>query len=164
MICSLFSPEEVLIPVIIEELTGLFGPTDWVSPALFFDKSRYYESEMGWPLHRRFVSFTELIDPASLVDIKLKTNELESQYAEGGKRRVNIDPGYVALERVVLATGKNYAHRIYLGKGIYGDLTLIYKKGSYRPLEWTYKDYAGPEIIGYLNEIRRRYMDQLRRK
>ncbi len=77
-------------------------------------------------------------------------------------RRVNIDPGYIALERLVLATGKNYTHRIYLSKGIYADLTLVFHQGSFQTLAWTYRDYADTVVIGYFNEIRERYKNQLR--
>jgi hypothetical protein len=162
LIASLFSPEEKILEEVIHELQGVSGSTDWVSPPLFFDRTRYYEKEMGWPLHRRFVSFKSLIRPEAIVDIKLQTNELEKRYVQGGKRRVNIDPGYIALERLVLATGKNYTHRIYLSNGIYADLTLVFHQGSFQTLAWTYRDYAEPVVIGYFNEIREHYKNQLR--
>ena len=94
--------------------------------------------------------------------LKLKTNEIEQQHLIDGNRRLNIDPGYISPERLILATGKNYVHRVYLKKGIYADLTLVFQKGSFRPLKWTYPDYAAPEIIGFFNEIRERYMVQIR--
>ncbi len=164
LICSLFSAEQGLIGLVVEQLAGLFGPVDWMSPPLFFDKSRFYEPEMGWPLHRRFVSFQDLMDPGQIVDAKLKTNEIENMYLREGRRRINIDPGYLTPERLILATGKNYTHRVYLNRGIYADLTLIYRKGSYRPLEWTYPDYASAEIVSYFSEIRTLYMKQLRER
>ena len=164
LISSIFSPEKSLIMKIIEELEKRFGPIEWISPELFFDKSKYYAKEMGWPLYRRFISFRDLIKPESIVSIKLYTNKIEDKYSVNGNRRVNIDPGYICLERLVLVTGKNYTHRIYLSNGIYADLTLIYKKKSFRPLDWTYPDYADPTIISYFNEIRQRYIEQLRKK
>ena len=114
LIVSLFSQEKSLIDEVILQLEGMFGHTDWISPELWFDRTRYYEREMGWPLHRRFVSFENLILPEDLVDIKIRTNGVEDRYRTDEKRRINIDPGYVAMERLVLATGKNYTHRIYL--------------------------------------------------
>jgi hypothetical protein len=162
LICSLFSPEERVVTQCLKDLVDLFGPTDWVSPALFFDRTRYYEKEMGWPLHRRFVAFRDFIRPEALVDAKIKTRELEERYAQGGKRRVNADPGYLSLERLVLATGKNYTHRIYLSKGVYADLTLVFQRGTFRGLEWTYRDYASPEMIEAFNGIRERYKARLR--
>jgi hypothetical protein len=161
LISSIFSPNEQLIDTLIERLEGMFGPLEWRSPLLLFDRTRYYEKEMGWPLQRRFVSFRDLIRPESLVEVKLRTNALEQMFVREGKRIVNIDPGYVCLERLVLATGKNYTHRIYLGKGIYADLTLVFHKGTFRPLEWTYRDYADEGLISQFNEIRGRYKEQL---
>jgi len=162
LISSLFSPSKELINEVIRELEQMFSSTDWISPKLFFDRTKYYAREMGWPLHRRFVSFEKLIRPLDIVEIKITTNKVENGYLQDGRRRVNIDPGYISLERLVLATGKNYTHRIYLWKGIYADLTLIFQKGSFRPLQWTYKDYASPEIIDFFNDVRERYKRQLR--
>jgi hypothetical protein len=162
LISSLFSSQANMIEQVIPELEGLFGPTDWISPALLFDRTKYYEKEMGWPLHRRFISFKTLIRPEEIVEIKQKTNALEKKYAQGGKRKINIDPGYIVLERLILATGKNYTHRIYLSKGIYADLTLIFQRGSFSPLAWTYKDYSDPEIIGFFNGVRETYKKQIR--
>ena len=133
LIASLFSHEKALIDLIIHELEKAYGPHDWVSPELCFDRTQYYAREMGWPLHRRFISFEKLIRPEELVEIKLATNRMEEKYLQADKRRVNIDPGYISLERLILATGKNYTHRIYLTKGIYADLTLIFHDKSFRP-------------------------------
>ncbi len=162
LICSLFSPEEGLVTQCLHELEGIFGPTDWVSPPLFFDRTRFYEREMGWPLHRRFASFREFIRPDALVEAKIRTQEMEERYAREGKRRVNVDPGYLSLEKLVLATGKNYTHRVYLSKGIYADLTLVFQRGTFRGLEWTYRDYGSPEMIEVFNGIRERYKARLR--
>lgn len=162
LISSLFSPEEALIDKVIQEMEGHFGPVDWVSGNLFFDRTRYYENEMGWPLHRRFISFFKLIRPDSIVDIKQITNELEKEYLVNKKRKINVDPGYISLERLVLATGKNYIHRIYLEKGIYADLTLIFHDGTFKPLAWTYPDYADEKVIGFFNMVRSGYLQHLR--
>jgi hypothetical protein len=162
LICSIFSPEEGLILECMHDLAELFGPADWVSHGLFFDRTRFYEREMGWPLHRRFVSYGRLIRPNRIVEAKISTSRLEEKYARQGKRRVNIDPGYISLERLVLATGKNYTHRIYLSKGVYADLTLVFQKGAYRSLPWTFPDYASSEMIEIFNAIRSRYKAQLR--
>lgn len=162
LICSLFSSDEKLIDRVIDELRADYGPTDWVSPSLFFDCTEYYAREMGWPLHRRFISFEHLIRPEDIVEIKLATNRVEDRCLQDQKRGINIDPGYISLERLVLATGKNFTHRVYLSKGIYADLTLIFQKGSFGVLQWTFKDYADPQIIGYFNELRVRYKSQIR--
>jgi len=162
LIASLFSPDKEIIDRTIGEVTDIFGPVDWISPELFFDRTEYYAKEMGWPLHRRFVSFEELVALERLVEIKLKTNEVERRYLREGKRLVNIDPGCISAERLILVTGKNYIHRVYLAKGIYADLTLVFKGGSFRSLEWTYKDYSDPKMIEYFNRIRMEYMKRLK--
>jgi hypothetical protein len=162
LISSLFSPEKQVIEAAIDDLSQIFGPVDWVSSDLRFDRTTYYAKEMGWPLFRRFISFAELIPPDRLVDIKLETNGVEQRSLQDGNRAVNIDPGYISPERLILATGKNYIHRVYLSKGIYADLTLIFKKGSFIPLQWTYPDYGDPEIIELFNGVRAQYMAQLR--
>lgn len=162
LIASLFSPQKELIDQIIQEMEPVFGPVDWKSRDLFFDRTTYYAREMGWPLYRRFISFERLIRPEDLIEVKLKTNHIEKQYLELDKRRINIDPGYIALERLILATGKNYTHRIYLGQGIYADLTLIYQRGTFQPLEWTYRDYSDPEMIDCFNRLRESYKNQIR--
>ncbi|MCP4666864.1 MAG: DUF4416 family protein [Deltaproteobacteria bacterium] len=163
LISSLFSPEKDLIDRVIGDLEKPFGPVDRIGPECFFDRTEYYAREMGWPLYRRFISFGRLAPPDHLAEIKLKTIGIERKYLRDGKRLVNIDPGYISPERLILATGKNYVHRVYLSKGIYADLTLVFQKGSFRPLQWTYPDYAEEEAISLFNEIRKQYMEQLRR-
>lgn len=159
---SLFSAEKNLIDNAVEELIELFGPPEIITPWMMFDRTRYYEKEMGWPLHRRFITFRELISPEELVEKKLETNKIEEKYSKEGKRRINIDPGYICLERLVLATGKNYTHRIYLSRGIYADLTLVFNKGTFKPLEWSYRDYSDEESIEFFNSEREKYKNQLR--
>ena len=160
-ISSLFSPEKEFMDQVIKQLEDICGPVDWVSPELFFDRTRYYAGEMGWPLHRRFISFKNLAPPDRLVQLKHKTNGLEQQTVTGEKRKINIDPGYVSPERLILATGKNFTHRVYLSQGIYADLTLIFQKGCFSPLPWTYPDYADPAIIELFNQVRKHYMQVL---
>lgn len=162
LIASLFSRDRVIIKSVIDILSETIGPVDWISPEVLFDRTRYYEKEMGWPLYRHFISFRDLIATDYLVNIKLETNRIEQGFLHDGSRQINIDPGYVSPERLVLATGKNYVHRIYLSKGIFADLTLVYKRKSFRALEWTYPDYADPQIISLFNEIRNQYMEKLK--
>ena len=143
-------------------LTNQLETVDWVSPELFFDRTRYYAGEMGWPLYRRFISFEDLTSPERLVQLKHKTNGLEQQTVTNEKRKINIDPGYISPERLILATGKNFTHRVYLSQGIYADLTLIFQKGCFTPLPWTYPDYADPAIIQLFNQVRENYMKALK--
>jgi hypothetical protein len=159
---SLIFSHPALETVVFQELAGLLGPPDLVSARLQFDQTQYYSPEMGPELHRRLAVFLHLAEPAELCQWKTYTNNIESRLSLGGRRLVNIDPGYLARERLILATGKNYTHRLYLGQGLYGDLTLIYQKGAWLPLPWTYPDYAGPQLLDFFSRARKKYLWQLR--
>ncbi len=162
LVIGLFMHEKGVFERAVPELVPPFGPVDMVSAWFPFNETDYYVDEMGSPLFRRFVVFSKLIAQDRLAEVKVFTNALEGRLSREGKRTVNVDPGYVAAERFVLATGKNFTHRIYLGSGIYGDLTLVYHKGQFQPLHWTYPDYAGEPIRGFLQTVRARYMYQLK--
>lgn len=144
-------------------LSDRCGKPEYISRLELFDYSDYYEKEMGAPLIRRFVFFETLIPPEELPALKLFSNDIEERFCREGKRRVNIDPGYLALSHLILATGKGYSHRPYLRDGVYADLTLIYAHGAFQPLPWTYPDYASPSMLLMLNNIRQRYLVQLGR-
>jgi len=148
----------------IEDLRLDFGEIEWMSERLPFDFTHYYTPEMGGNLLRRFITFERLISREALAEIKLATNRLEEKYAASdGNRRLNIDPGYVCLEHVILATTKGYSHRPYLRDGIYADLTLIYRNKSFHPLEWTYPDYRQEMVIHLFNQFRKKYLEDLKR-
>lgn len=149
---------------LIRALEVELGGVDLVSERLPFDHTRYYEREMGSALHRRIISFRDLVAADSLVEVKLKAQALEVCFAGScGRRRVNLDPGILGLNNFVLATHKGYAHRIYLGRGVYADLALIYHKGGFHPLEWTYPDYASATMLNLLDQIRSVLVWQRRR-
>ena len=164
LVIGLFMKEKRLIEKIPAELIKAFGSVDMVSPWFPFDYTDYYEPEMNAPLFRRMLTFKELIKQSSLADIKTLTNEIESNYSREEKRLVNIDPGYMLQERFVLATGKNFAHRIYIGKKIYADLTLIYTKGEFKKLPWTYPDYSNKKMLSFLRQVRKKYVADLKNK
>jgi hypothetical protein len=159
---SVISAAPERIARVLVELADRYGPMDFVSAVLPFDYTDYYYAEMGAPLRRRFASFVRLVSQRDLVRIKEETNEVERKTSEGGRRSVNIDPGYLLAERLVLATGKNCAHRIYLDHGIYADLTLVFHQKAYRPLPWTYPDYGDERVLGWLRFLRQKYLLQLR--
>lgn len=149
-----------------EALQRILGPLDYRSQTIKFDFTDYYQRDMGPDLKRRFVSFERLIDPTALSRIKLITNRLERRLSKDIKsvrRAVNIDPGYITGAKLVLASTKDYSHRIYLEKGIYAEVTLYYKKGSFRYWDWTYPDYKTEDYIRIFNEIRSIYMRQKHR-
>ncbi len=136
-------------------LAALFGPITIRSKTLDFDFTSYYEQEMGLNLLRFWTGFEKTVQPERLYEFKLATNNLEQKFASHGKRKVNLDPGILSLHNLILATTKNYAHRIYLGHGIYAELTMIYHSGRYRPLEWTYPDYKTETCQEFLARCRK---------
>jgi len=160
---SIIFAEEDILNLAMEDLRKAFGEIDWISGRLHFDFTDYYAKEMGEALLRHFVTFKELIPMDRLPAIKHLTNRLEEKYeGQGGNRQINIDPGYVCLEHVILATTKGYSHRPYLRDGIYADLTLVYRNKSFQALEWTYPDYRQEEVIRLFNRIRKSYSDDLK--
>jgi len=144
------------------ELASYIGRIEDATKLIPFTYSTYYDSEMGGNLSRMFLLFEPLLHRDLLPDIKLKTNAIERLLSANGKRTVNIDPGYIALEHVILATTKGYSHRVYLNKGIYADLTLMFQNGTYRTLEWTYPDYRETETISMMNKWRDIYKRMLK--
>jgi hypothetical protein len=141
-----------------------FGPLDMVSSWLPFDQTDYYAAEMGSPLSRRLAAFKDLIDQDALDRAKTTTNAIETAFSLEGRRRVNLDPGYLLAERFVLASGKNHAHRIYIGSGIYADLTLIYRHSGFKPLPWTYPDYRDKRLQQFLLRVRAKYLHDLKQR
>jgi len=110
-------------------------------------------------------SFETLLAPEALASVKRQTNTLERAFAswdgQGWRRRVNLDPGYVDLAKLVLATTKDRQHRLYLGQGMYAEVTLRFTGGHFVPWEWTYPDYRTPEYLSFFDTVRQRYRQQL---
>jgi hypothetical protein len=118
---------------------------------------------MGEGLMRRLITFEDLLDPERLPEVKRYTDKLEAHYTNSeGNRMINLDPGYITLYQLILATNKRFAHRLYLRDCVYADLTLIYKKKSFQPLAWTFPDYGSADMIGIVNRLRERYRIQLK--
>jgi hypothetical protein len=162
LIVSAFAPQDALLQEAREALASRWGAVDYESELLPFGHTTYYASEFGSGLVRRIWSFASLVDPAALAQIKLQTNDLEQCWSLQERRQVNLDPGYVSMAKLVLATTKNHGHRIYLDDGIYAEVTLQYRDGAFRAWSWTYPDYASPRYCALFEEIRRRYVTQLR--
>jgi hypothetical protein len=159
------SGEETLLAA-EKELESKLGKISLRSGIIPFDHTDYYEAEMGGGLLRRWVGFEKTRLPSELAPAKVTTNAIEDKFTKNGGRRtgrrVNIDPGYAELAKVVLASTKDFGHRIYIGEGIYAELTLIYCKGEgYKGLPWTYPDYQGKEGGKFLSELRNQLKDEI---
>ena len=131
-----------------------FGPMDAATEPTPWTQSKYYEEEMGSSLWRQFVAFERPVSPGDLARVKRRSNALEERWRDASGRRVNIDPGVLDLNKVILASTKDAAHRIYLGEGIYAEATLRFERGSFRPYAYTYPDYAAPEAVDFFNAVR----------
>jgi hypothetical protein len=135
-------------------LEAAFGQVLRETPSTHWEYSDYYAGEFGRPLMRRFLFFRDLIEQGALMDIKLRSIQLEAGMSMAGKRLVNLDPGYLTGSKVVLSSTKDYSHRIYLGRGIYAEITLYFKHGMFRPHVFTYRDYREGENLRLFGEMR----------
>ena len=150
---TLFS-EKVIFDKVFPVLQNNFGDILFQSNIRPWEYSDHYNKELGTPIYRNFIFFNAIIDPSVLADIKLLTNDMEAFYSHAGKRQINLDPGYITLAKVVLASTKNYSHRIYLGKGIYAELALFYKGHQFVAMPYTYNDYKDQTYLLMLMKVR----------
>jgi hypothetical protein len=168
LICGMISARVELFDAALKALAARFGPPDLLSEVMPFDFTHYYDQQMGSPLYRRFAALERLIDPSALVEAKLATNAIEAVFAARGggcpARPINLDPGYIESSKLVLASMKNFSHRIYLAGGVYGEVTLMYHKGRWDALPWTFPDFASPRYHPFLTAARQRLMGSARKE
>ena len=161
LICGLIYPPQGLVEEAKRLLLDAYGPVDMKSEPAPVKRADRYAEEMGSALERRFISFLDLIDPAELPAKKVATNQIEAQLAVGGGRTVNVDPGYVTRDHLLLATTRPAAHRPYLGRGVYAEMTYLWRRGGFEPLEWTYPEYREPDHRAFFDAVRNRYLEQV---
>ena len=157
------------IPEVEQRLTDTYGAIDHRSEVIPFDFTDYYDADMGDLIDRVFFSFERLIEADQLPEIKRQTNELEEVLAPllktsatNVKRPVNLDPGYIEQGKVILASTKNFYHRIYLGRGIFGEVTMHFKNNTYQFFPWTYPDYQSKDYQEFFLRVRQILRSQLR--
>ena len=157
LICGMISAHRELFGRAAADLSHCFGAVDLISEIMPFDMTHYYDDEMGAPLSRQFVSFAQSVRPDVLADVKLKTNEIEAAISASqadGRRAINLDPGCVTPASLILASCKNFSHRIYLGRGVYAEVTMMYRAGNWEPLAWTFPDFASGRYDAFLTGAR----------
>jgi len=165
LIMGMISPNVDLFDQLTQTLVEKFGPVDLKSNVFNFDKTDYYEEEIGKDLKRQFLSFCELIETRELVEIKLFTNSLEEKFSlsrDEPSRLINLDPGYLDCTKLVLANTKDSPNRIYLRETIYAEITLYFSQGTFKFRPWTFPDYKTREYIETFNQIRKLYISQRR--
>ena len=165
-IVAILAIDEDALLVARELVTQRLGDVDILSPVWPFTNTKYYAKEMSDNLFRQIVSLTKLGHPDRLIELKLASNSVElddaSNRNRGLRRAINLDPGYITPAKLVLATTKDYSHRVYLGQGIYAEATLHYHAGSWIAWPWTYPDYAVSTYHDFFAQVRSRLLDQLR--
>jgi len=162
LFCGLIFRSEEYLKKAKHALEKRFGDIDSQSQIIKFNYTDYYEKEMGKGLKRQFVSFRPLINPESLTKAKLYTLKIEKKMSRNKQRLINIDPGYLNEAKVVLASTKDFSHRIYLKHGIFAEITLIYHKKTFQVLSWTFPDYRTPEYHKIFYQIRDAYRQQIK--
>lgn len=165
LICGVIYKEEALYEEVKKRLEAEWGRVDTEGPTYPFDLTGYYEDEMGSGLVRRFLSFEVLVPPESLPEAKLLAIELEAlirQERGVTGRPVNIDPGHLTASAVIMATAKDFAHRIPLGRGIYAHLEFLFTRTGVRTLDWTYPDLRRESCQAYFRSVRELYLERLR--
>ena len=149
------------------ELSAEWGAVSFRSEVWPHEFTDYYAAEMGGPLRRQFLAFQRWIDPGQLAAIKLRTNAMERRVVGLGRwpaaRPVNLDPGYITPSKLVLASCKDYTHRIYLGQGVYAETTLGYTGGRWLSYAWTYPDYQTAEYQAFFDLVRSDLLERRRR-
>ena len=153
--------DRIQLNKVIEIFSDRFSAVDSESDIIPFDMTDYYHPEMGSPLFRKFISFQQLIHPQQLSGIKIFSNRVEAQFSDRGRRRFNIDPGFVSEANVILATTKNHYHRIPLQEGVYAHMEYTIRKKKVVPLEWTYPDFKKKEYMNFFNRLISLYKQQV---
>lgn len=138
----------------VEKLRSFLSPFDLKSEVISFSYTDYYENEMGAGILRCWLACTKLSDPADLAGWKLRTDKIERELSTDGRRRINLDPGFVGLSKVVLASLKDHPQRIPLHAGVYAEIELIFNNGEWDDLPWTYWDYADTPAKDFLRRVR----------
>jgi hypothetical protein len=167
LVCGVISARDAAFERAEARLAEAFGEIASRSPRFPFDFTDYYEPEMGPGLRRGFVAFRSLVDPSTLAAAKIRTNALEREISAelgggAGGRPVNLDPGCLTSAALIMATAKDFAHRIPMRDGIYGHLELLFTRAGVRLLDWTYPDFGRPGVQAFFIAERRRLLADLR--
>ena len=166
LIIGILVADQTCLNAAVESLKAAFGNIDFASEVWAFDQTEYYKDQAGDNILRQFITIEKLIGPAKLARIKLKTNKIELKLSEklntNLPRPVNLDPGIMEPSKLILASTKNFSHRIYIGKKMYAEVTLIFDKGIWRSFEYTFPDYKQRHYFDFFSKVRKRLVEQLK--
>jgi hypothetical protein len=161
-VCSCLAADPDLLPSVRDALTAEFGPIALSSEPFDFDTSDYYREEMGERLRRTWFCFRELCRPERLVEARHLTGRVEADLAEAGRRRVNLDPGYLDLGKLVLASLKEAPDKIYLGQGVWAHTCLRFRFGGFTAPDHSFPDFRDGRFDAFMLEARELYRRLLR--
>jgi len=166
LIVGILAADEDCLAQSIQAISTELGTVDQSSQVWPFTQTHYYDREIGTHILRQFVSLDQLVCPGDLAQIKHQTNALEQDMARAldypTPRPVNLDPGYIEPSKLVLASTKNFSHRIYIGKNMYAEVTLIVDKGQWSALRYTFPDYRQSDYYAFFEQVRQRLRSQLK--
>jgi hypothetical protein len=166
LLLAAFSRHAVALEWAQKKAIDVWGPIAAASEPFSFAETEYYEPTMGPGLAKCFWAFERRIDPAELVEVKLQTNAWEAEYAKQADHRearpLNLDPGYLTPAKLVLASTKDHAHRLYLARGIFAEVTLSYKNRHWQAHPWTFPDYRRADYQAYFSQCRAYLRDRER--
>ncbi|MHC5061055.1 MAG: DUF4416 family protein [Planctomycetota bacterium] len=169
LIIAVMAADEKCLIAALDAIVAEFGATDFESKVWPFDQTDYYKDQAGPHIVKQFVTIDKLIDPGELARIKHTTNQIEQRLAERlnaegfvWPRPINLDPGIIEPSKLVLASTKNFSHRIYIGEQMYAEVTLVFNKGKWESFPYTFPDYKQDRYHGFFNKVRTRLNEQHR--
>ena len=169
LLIAIMAADQKCLTAARDAIIAEFGTIDLESDVWPFDQTDYYKDQTGPHILKQFASIDKLINPGELARIKHKTNRIEQKLAEllhsAGvvwPRPINLDPGIIEPSKLILASTKNYSHRIYIGDGIYAEVTLTFGKGKWQPFSYTYPDYKQLGYHEFFSQVRSRLIEQRR--
>ena len=166
LIVGILAYDQSCLAAAVKTAENKFGKIDAVSDVWPFTQTKYYKNETGENILRQFVTIEKLISPGQLANIKRKTNKLEEKLAKKLNtklsRPVNLDPGIIEPSKLILASAKNFSHRIYIGKKIWAEVTLNFSKGIWQKFDYTFPDYQQQHYHDFFSKVREKLVKQLK--
>jgi uncharacterized protein DUF4416 len=166
LLIALLTSDLQIMEEVERRLCAAYGAIEDRTEIFLFTFPGPFQREMGENLKKRIICFETLLPIEQLPEVKKFTNDLEWEYREHlqerSRRVINLDPGYLTLSKVLLASTRNYSHHVYLKDGVYGELLLRFHRGALRNLPWTYADYRSHLAHSFFTKVRERYHTQLK--
>ncbi len=168
LIVSCFFKEDRWLLHALDHLVNRFGSVERRVGPLYFTMSDYQRSQAEGEMKKVMLDFRDLVPRESLASLKVRCHEIEMQLLRQAQdenviasRPINLDPSHLFTDKFIVSSSRDKPHRLYLGHGVFGELTLMIRQGHFESLPWTYADYLEPEVLNFLSGARRRYLHSL---